>query len=98
MFPDRLDEEHIHDQAQQRHQEYGRDHCYDGIQSHLLGNEKDAVCRQHVKGGVGDIDDSGYPENQGKADGEKGVHAAADQTADEDIDRHITVPDRLPAG
>jgi hypothetical protein len=51
------------------------------MEAHLMGDEINTVSSHHVKGGVGDVYDSGYTEDKGKPNGEKGVYTPTDQTA-----------------
>jgi hypothetical protein len=62
------------------------------MEAHLMGDEINTVSSHHVKGGVGDVYDSGYTEDKGKPNGEKGVYTPTDQTADEDVynESHIS--------
>jgi hypothetical protein len=62
------------------------------MEAHLVGDEINTVSSHHVKGGVGDVYDSGYTEDKGKPNGEKGEYTPTDETAYDDVDNetHMT--------
>jgi hypothetical protein len=62
------------------------------MEAHIVSDEIDTISSQHIKGGVGDVYDSGDTKDQGKPNGEKGVYTPTDETADDDVDNetHMT--------
>jgi hypothetical protein len=62
------------------------------MEAHLLSDEINTVSGHHIEGGVGDVYDSGYTEDKGKPNGEKGEYTPTDETAYNNVDNetHMT--------
>jgi hypothetical protein len=92
MLSDRVYEDLVGNYAQQGDQNDGYDHAPHRMESRLVSDEIDTISSHHVEGGVGDIYDSGYTKDEGKADGEKGVYTPTDETAYDDVDNETHIP------
>jgi hypothetical protein len=92
MLSDRVYEDLIGDHTQQGDQNDGRDHAPNGVETHLVGDKKDTVSGHHIEGGVGDVYDAGYAEDQGKSNSKKGEYTPTDETANDDVENetHMT--------
>jgi hypothetical protein len=86
MLSDRVYEYFVRDDAQQSDQNDGCDHAPNGVEAHLVGNDVDTVSSHHVKGGVGNVYDTGYTKDKGKPNSKKGVYTPTDETANDDVD------------
>jgi hypothetical protein len=62
------------------------------MKAYQLGRDIDAIGSQHVEGSVSEVYDTGYAEDKGKPDSEKGKCTPADQAAYDDIynETHLT--------
>ena len=85
MFADRIDEKLVNQQSQNGHRRNGNQHGQQGIQTCSDGQRINAVGGDHIEGRVGDVDNAGHAEDEGKPDSQQGQHAARDQTGNEDI-------------
>jgi hypothetical protein len=56
-----------------------------------VGDEIDTVSRQHVEGGVGEVNDAGYSKDKGEPNGKKGVYTPAYEAAHDDVYNEIHV-------
>jgi hypothetical protein len=58
------------------------------MKAEFVGDKIDAIGGHHVKSGVGDIHDAGYPKDKRKPNSQKGIHTSAYQPADDDVYYH----------
>jgi hypothetical protein len=61
------------------------------METHLVSGEIDTVSSHHVEGGVGDVYDSGYTEDKGKPNGEKGEYTPTDETTYNNVDNETHI-------